>query len=254
MNSDPSRCLVFLRVVLSPDRWTASQSNLESSWQKAGHYVNFSVRVCGQTFRALQRRRVICELEALWIWNGSGIKKRLLCEFGSSFLGQQQLSLRLRMYLRGMRCEGELNDLSWKLNFSVQFLETSRLRGERPPQCWVVVFFSYIIEHMDAVGLKKNSFLMWTIFKVFIEFVTLLLHFIFWFLSREACGILASRLGIEPAPPALKGRVWTTGLSQGSPSPFFMWNIFHLWIFQNSTLSWNLTGCEPNLKVCLPIW
>ena len=57
------------------------------------------------------------------------------------------------------------------------------------------------------MGLKKNSFLMWTIFKVLIESVTLLLHFIFWFLSREACGILASQLEIEPAPPALKGRV-----------------------------------------------
>jgi len=34
-------------------------------------------------------------------------------------------------------------------------------------------------------------FLMWSIFKVFIEFVTILLCFKFCVLGREACGILA---------------------------------------------------------------
>ena len=33
----------------------------------------------------------------------------------------------------------------------------------------------------------------------------------FWFFGREACGILAPRPGIEPAPPALEGEVPTTG-------------------------------------------
>lgn len=47
---------------------------------------------------------------------------------------------------------------------------------------------------------------MWTIFKVFIELVTLLLHFIFWFFSREACGILASQLGLN-LHPCIEGRV-----------------------------------------------
>ena len=36
--------------------------------------------------------------------------------------------------------------------------------------------------------------------------------FMFWFFGREACGILAPRPGIEPAPPALEGEVLTTGL------------------------------------------
>ena len=54
---------------------------------------------------------------------------------------------------------------------------------------------------------------MWTIFKVFTEFVTiLLLFYAFWFFRREACEILALRPGIEPAPPALEGEVLTTGL------------------------------------------
>ena len=49
---------------------------------------------------------------------------------------------------------------------------------------------------------------MWTIFKVFIEFVTILL--LFYVLggcaSRlEAYGILALRPGVEPTPSALRG-------------------------------------------------
>ena len=35
----------------------------------------------------------------------------------------------------------------------------------------------------------------------------------FWYFGCEACGILAPRPGIELAPPALKGKVLTTGLS-----------------------------------------
>ena len=51
---------------------------------------------------------------------------------------------------------------------------------------------------------------MWTIFKVFIEFVTILFLFyvfMFWFFSLKACGILATWSGIEPALPALEGKV-----------------------------------------------
>ena len=39
----------------------------------------------------------------------------------------------------------------------------------------------------------------------------------FWFFGQEACGILASRPGIEPAPPALEGEVLTTGPPGKSP-------------------------------------
>ena len=53
---------------------------------------------------------------------------------------------------------------------------------------------------------------MWTIFKVFIEFVTiLLLFYVFGFFGHEACGILAPWPGIEPIPPALEGKVLATG-------------------------------------------
>ena len=50
-------------------------------------------------------------------------------------------------------------------------------------------------------------------FKVFIEFVAvLLLFYVFVFSGQEACGILAPRLGIEPATPALGSSLnhWTT--------------------------------------------
>ena len=67
---------------------------------------------------------------------------------------------------------------------------------------------------------------MWTIFKVFIEFVTILLlsflfTYFFWFLfGREACGILVPEPGIKPASPALEGRVLTTGPPRESPEEF----------------------------------
>ena len=34
----------------------------------------------------------------------------------------------------------------------------------------------------------------------------------FCFIGREACGILASQPGMEPKPPALEGKLLTTGL------------------------------------------
>ena len=64
---------------------------------------------------------------------------------------------------------------------------------------------------------------MWTIFKVFIEFVTiLLLFYVFWFFGLETCGVLALRPGIEPAPPALEGEVLTIG--PPGKSPLFLFN------------------------------
>ena len=55
-------------------------------------------------------------------------------------------------------------------------------------------------------------------FKVFIRFVTILL--LFWFFGHEACGVLAPRSGIEPAPLALEGEVLATGPPGKSLSPF----------------------------------
>ena len=57
---------------------------------------------------------------------------------------------------------------------------------------------------------------MWTIFKVFIEFVTILLLFyvlVFW---PQGMWDLPGP-GIEPTPPALEGEVLTTGPPGKSP-------------------------------------
>ena len=56
--------------------------------------------------------------------------------------------------------------------------------------------------------------LIWTILKSFFEFVTILLMFyglFFFFFGLKAHKILAPQLGIEPAPPALEGKILTTG-------------------------------------------
>ena len=53
---------------------------------------------------------------------------------------------------------------------------------------------------------------MLTNFKVFIEFVTVFYLFYILVFGYEACGILVPSPGIEPAPPALEGKVATTGL------------------------------------------
>ena len=54
-------------------------------------------------------------------------------------------------------------------------------------------------------------FLMWTIFKVFIEFDILLhLFYVLSFFGHKACGILAPQPGKEPTPPALEGEVLST--------------------------------------------
>ena len=53
---------------------------------------------------------------------------------------------------------------------------------------------------------------MWTIFKVFIEFFTILLMFyVFGFFGHEVGGILAPQPGIKPSPSALEGNILTTG-------------------------------------------
>ena len=52
--------------------------------------------------------------------------------------------------------------------------------------------------------LRFFFFVMWTILKVFIEFVTILLLFMFWFSGPEVCGAKA-------ASPALEGKVVTVG-------------------------------------------
>ena len=68
---------------------------------------------------------------------------------------------------------------------------------------------------------KDFFFWIWTIFKVFIKLVIiLLLLFMFWVFGHEAYRILALWPGTEPAPSALEGEVLTTGLPGKSQEMF----------------------------------
>ena len=75
----------------------------------------------------------------------------------------------------------------------------------------------YLLNNIQAFNtililLKKFFFDVDRFFKVFIEFVTiLLLLYVVWFFGYKACGILAPQPGTEHAPPALEGEVLTTG-------------------------------------------
>ena len=87
----------------------------------------------------------------------------------------------------------------------------------------------------------------------------------FWFFGHEACGILAPRLGIEPAPPALEGEILSTGppwKSHGVSSLIFLfygrgnWGLMRLLVVPKITqlgfvLRWfwpqNLNSWPPRL-------
>ena len=56
---------------------------------------------------------------------------------------------------------------------------------------------------------------------VFIEFVTVLLLFLFWIFGFKACGILVPQPGVEPTSLVLEGKVLTIG-----PPGKFQWYPF----------------------------
>ena len=69
---------------------------------------------------------------------------------------------------------------------------------------------------------------MWTIFKVFTEFVTVFLLFSVLVFLATRRGILAPQPGIEPTTPALEGEVLTTELLGKSLFFFFFRVFFHI--------------------------
>ena len=93
---------------------------------------------------------------------------------------------------------------------------------------------------------------MWTIFKVFIEFVTiLLLFYVLVVFGREARGILAPHPGVETACPALEGEVPTTGPPGKSLTDFLILKI-HFILGINPTWSDEFFLCAVSL--CLLIF
>ena len=68
-----------------------------------------------------------------------------------------------------------------------------------------------LVTGAQLIFFNKDFFLMWTIYKVLIEFVTIAFRFYGCFIHPKAKGILALQRGIKLAPPALEGKVSTTG-------------------------------------------
>ena len=86
--------------------------------------------------------------------------------------------------------------------------------------------------------------------EVFLDFVTILLLFCVWFFSHEACGILASQPGVEPAAPALGSKAITIGPPGKSRDPSILQVknerfLKHRWFMKSQALSygwaWTLT-------------
>ena len=82
---------------------------------------------------------------------------------------------------------------------------------------WFIQKWTWIFKMKRLILFPSNTFLR-TFFDVdhfFKSSLNLLQYsfcFMFWFSGCEACGILALWPGIKPAPPALEGKILTTGL------------------------------------------
>ena len=98
--------------------------------------------------------------------------------------------------------------------------DSSGPRLIRLPCCW------WRREKRKCIFFFFNFFKKWGPFLK--SLLTLLQHcfcFMFWFLGQEACGILVPWPRIEPAFPALEGRVLTTGPLGKSPKCVFCFSL-----------------------------
>ena len=73
---------------------------------------------------------------------------------------------------------------------------------------YLLKVISHFHVFLDFIPSCFFFFLTWTIFKVFIELVTILLVFYVLFFGGEACGILAPQSGVKPIPLVLEGEVF----------------------------------------------
>ena len=109
---------------------------------------------------------------------------------------------------------------------------------------------------------------MWTILKVFIEFLQYCFCFMFQVFGHEACGILASQPGIENAPPALGGEVLTTRPQESALKPtlndpylysqahsLFFISLYHTYSFINACIHPSIQQIftQPSLQK-LSLW
>ena len=108
-----------------------------------------------------------------------------------------------------------------------EHMERKKQRNKASDHCnlgWLSVTTTALSEEVSGIRSAETIqlphlwvkeviyFLMWTIFKVFIEFVTILLLFYALFFWPQGCRSLAPWWGIESTSSALEGEVLTTGL------------------------------------------
>ena len=93
-----------------------------------------------------------------------------------------------------------------------------------------------------------KTFLMWIIFKVFIELLTVLLLVYVWFFWSRGMWNLSSLTGLKPAPSALEGEVLTTG----PPGKSQMWLFKCSLILVSNTSLW--TWGEEAFQPCSDIF
>lgn len=107
----------------------------------------------------------------------------------------------------------------WKSEWRVNLWELgrtweqkTRMWFERSP--WLVASIK-VLRYLHLCS--EIFFFTWTIFKVFIQSVTVwLLLSMFWDFGPNACGFLAPRPAVETVPPALEGKFYPLD-QQGSP-------------------------------------
>ena len=84
------------------------------------------------------------------------------------------------------------------------------------PEMLTVAFYSFVYRHIIGFVLVSLCVcvLVWTIFKVFLEFVTiLLLFFMFWVFGHKACGDLSSPTRVQTCVTCVRRQSlnrWTT--------------------------------------------
>ena len=127
--------------------------------------------------------------------NGSEI-----CFCGFRRARKPVLCMKIRVYRRGMMVPLEPASALRSLVGPELLEKLTKLSSLWPGLCFVLFFL-------------KMCVCVWTIFKVFTEFATILFPFMFWFFGHKACAILAPEPEMESMSVALGSKVLTTGPS-----------------------------------------
>ena len=88
---------------------------------------------------------------------------------------------------------------------------TLRIRNWRYNRSVLIKFFKKLDLKLTVFFFFLRFFWCGLFLKSLLNLLQYAFCFMFWFFGRKACGILAPRSGIGPAPTALEGEVLTTG-------------------------------------------